>query len=92
MAPHPVVQAVIDLSAGAVGKLHYLHFHFIIIQTLVVMLSTYPHFFCLTSQHQMAPACHLAFDDSVLFPLHLFQFLLTLAGVYHYFSYTKGFL
>lgn len=26
MAPHPVVQAVIDLSAGAVGKLQYLHF------------------------------------------------------------------
>lgn len=26
MAPHPVVQAIIDLSAGAVGKLQYLHF------------------------------------------------------------------
>lgn len=91
MAPHPVVQAVIDLSAGAVGKLHHLLFHFII-QTLVVKLSTYPYLFCLTSQHQMAPACHLAFDDSVLFPLHLFPFLLTLAGVYRYFSYTEGFL
>lgn len=26
MAPHPVVQAIIDLSAGAIGKLQYLHF------------------------------------------------------------------
>lgn len=37
MAPHPVVQAVIDLSAGAVGKLQHFLFE-CVIQAVAVLL------------------------------------------------------
>lgn len=67
MAPHPAVQAFIDLSAGAVGKLPYLHFQ-CILPTLVAALSFFgSHLFRLSSQCQVAPACHLDLDDTVFF-------------------------
>lgn len=80
MAPHPVVQAIIDLTAGALGKLQYFHF-LCVIRPLLAMLSTWSHLFCLFSpQRQMAPACRLDCDDSVFFQFISLSFLLTPAA------------
>lgn len=95
MAPHPVVQAIIDLSAGAVGKLFYLHFHCII--TFYSLISTgsrcFLHLpaFPVFSPVLVGPRLPSSFWW-LCFPLHFFQFLLTLAAAYWSHSYKKGFL